>query len=113
VPEIKEWMRAAERDILADVRRQCASLKTPHEWRDDPNNWAQIIAKHASPSPISINEIVPSIEKQHDAAKQIARDAGFDPVEGNFARCVGAVMRAWRPGKFWEAEELVKKGGKK
>jgi hypothetical protein len=49
--EIKEWMRGAEREIVADVRRQCMALGLPVRWRDDPDTWARIIAEHVPLSP--------------------------------------------------------------
>ncbi len=33
---------------------------------------------------------------QHQEAQRIARDYAFDPVEPEFARCVGAILEAWR-----------------
>ncbi len=46
-----------------------------------------------------VNEgIVPPIEQQHDAAKKIALQHGFEPNTLSFPRCVGAIMQAWRKG---------------
>ncbi len=34
--------------------------------------------------------------KQHQAAQAIARQFGFDPSDESFAKCVGAILEAWR-----------------
>jgi hypothetical protein len=34
-------------------------------------------------------------KNQHKAAQAIAREFGFDPTDENFAKCVGAILRAW------------------
>jgi hypothetical protein len=87
----KEW-------LLADPRDFTEKMRTLNMFE-----FAQAYADRVAASPTPQNEIVPPVERHHELAQQIAREAGFDPQGAAFARCVGAVMRAWRPGNFWEA----------
>lgn len=60
-PKLKEWMREAEREIVADVRRQCRLWAGVYvAWNDDPDRWAKIMARHeaeAGPVEAPLNKV--------------------------------------------------------